>query len=152
MREVKKKIYFVIFAMCVCLIFSSCRYRLPDEKRIDVISGIAAIVNDNYSSDDVETPYHISMTEIDDLADKTGYLHKAFGKYHDVQQYQVYLVEDDMIIIVTDVIFQKVEGFVVSDEELEGTLTIPGLDYDNSLITITDRNGDSNIYTFSAGV
>ena len=147
-----KKVYIMIFALCVSILFSSCRYSVPDNKRAEVVSEIAAIVNDNYSSDDVETPYDISMTEIDELADKSSYLHKAIGKYHDVQYYHVYLVEDDMVLIVTDVIFQKVEGYVVSDKELEGVLTVPGLGYDNSMISIIDRVGDSNIYTFSAGL
>ena len=152
MREVKKKVYIMIFALCVSILFSSCRYSVPDNKRVEVISEIAAVVNDNYSSDDVETPYDISMTEIYELADKNSYLHKAIEKYDDVQHYHVYLVEDDMVLIVTDVIFQKVEGYVVSDKELEGVLTVPGLGYDNSMISIIDRVGDSNIYTFSAGL
>ena len=147
-----KKVYIMIFALIVSILFSSCRYSVPDNKRVEVISEIAAIVNDNYSSDDVETLYDISMTEIDELADKSSYLHKAIKKYDDVQHYHVYLVEDDMVLIVTDVIFQKVEGYVVSDKELEGTLTVPGLGYDNSMISIIDRVGDSNIYTFSAGL
>ena len=57
-----------------------------------------------------------------------------------------------MVLIVTDVIFQKVEGYVVSDKELEGTLTVPGLGYDNSQIGIIDRLGKSNVYSFSAGL
>ena len=152
MREVKKKVYIMIFAMIVSVLFSSCRYGVPDNKRVEVRSEIAAIVNDNYSSDDVETPYDISMTEIDELADKNSYLHKAIEKYYDVQHYHVYLVEDDMVLIVTDVIFQQVEGYVVSDEVLEGTLTIPGLGYDNSQISILDRIGNSNVYSFRAGM
>ena len=152
MREVKKKANIVILVLFTCILLSSCRYMVPADKRVDVISDIAVIVNENYSSDDVETPYDISMTEIDELADKSSYLHKAIKKYDDVQHYHVYLVEDDMVLIVTDVIFQKVEGYVVSDEELEGTLTVPGLGYDNSMISIIDRVGDSNIYTFSAGM
>ena len=147
-----KKVYIMIFALIVSILFSSCRYSVPDNKRVEVISEIAAVVNDNYSSDDVETPYDISLTEIDELADKNSYLHKAIGKYHAVQYYHVYLVEDDMVLVVTDVIFQKVEGYVVSDKELEGTLTVPGLGYDNSQITILDRIENSNVYSFSAGL
>ena len=152
MREVKKKVYIVIFVLSVCVWFSSCRYMMPIDKRDEVMSEIAAIVNDNYSSDDVEIPYDISITEIDELADKNSYLHKAIEKYDDVQHYHVYLVEDDMVIIVTDVVFQSVKGYVVSDEELEGTLTVPGLGYDNSQIGIIDRIGNSNVYSFSAGL
>ena len=152
MREVRKKVYIVIFALCVSVLFSSCRYMMPVNKRAEVISGIAEIVNDNYSSTDVETPYDISMTEIYELSDKDSYLHKAIEKYDDVQHYHVYLIEDDKVLIVVDVIFQAVKGYVVSDEKLEGTMVIPGLGYDNSMISITDRIGDSNIYTFSAGL
>lgn len=152
MREVKKKVYIMIFALCVSILFSSCRYSVPDNKRAEVVSEIAAIVNDNYSSDEVETPYDISMTEIDELADKSSYLHKAIKKYDDVQHYHVYLVEDDMVVIVVDVLFQSVKGYVVSDEELEGTIIVPGLGYDNSQIRIIDRLGKSNVYSFSAGL
>ena len=152
MREVKKKVYIMIFALIVSVLFSSCRYSVPDNKRAEVVSEIAAIVNDNYSSDDVETPYDISMTEIDELADKSSYLHKAIKKYDDVQHYHVYLVEDDMVLIVTDVIFQKVEGYVVSNEELNGTMKVPGMGFDNDLIGIINRIEDRNIYSFSAGL
>ena len=50
---------------------------------------------------------------------KTGYLHKAFEKYDDVKGYKVYLLEDNKVLVLTDVIFQKAEGYVVSDEVLE---------------------------------
>jgi hypothetical protein len=125
---------------------------MPVDKQETVMSEIAAIVNENYSSDDVETPYDISINEIYELSDKDSYLHKAIEKYDDVQHYHVYLVEDDMVIIVVDVIFQSVKGYVVSDEELEGTITVPGLGYDNSQIGIIDRLGNSNVYSFSAGM
>ena len=152
MRELKKKLIILIFALGVSVLFSSCKYMMPLDKREEVMTEIAAIVNENYSSDDVETPYDISMTEIYELSDKDSYLHKAIDKYDDVQHYHVYLVEDDMVIIVVDVIFQSVKGYVVSDEELEGTITVPGLGYDNSQIGIIDRLGKSNVYSFSAGL
>jgi len=152
MRKLKKKVVILIFALCVSLLLSSCNYMMPNNKREEVMTEIAAVVNENYSSDDVETPYDISMTEIDELADKSSYLHKAIKKYDDVQHYHVYLVEDDMVIIVVDVFFQSVKGYVVSDEELEGTRIVPGLGYDNSQIRIIDRLGKSNVYSFSAGL
>lgn len=152
MRKLKKKVVILIFALCVSLLLSSCNYMMPNNKREEVMTEIAAVVNENYSSDEVETPYDISMTEIYELADKSSYLYKAINKYNDVQHYHVYLVEDDMVLIVTDVIFQKVEGYVVSDEELEGTIIVPGLGYDNSQIRIIDRLGKSNVYSFSAGL
>lgn len=152
MRKLKKKVFILIFALCVSVLLSSCNYMMPNNKREEVMTEIAAVVNENYSSDEVETPYDISMTEIYELADKSSYLHKAIDKYNDVQHYHVYLVEDDMVVIVMDVLFQSVKGYVVSDEELEGTIIVPGLGYDNSQIRIIDRLGKSNIYSFSAGL
>ena len=152
MRKLKKKVFILIFALCVSVLLSSCNYMMPINKREEVMNEIAAVVNENYSSDEVETPYDISMTEIYELADKNSYLHKAIEKYDDVQHYHVYLVEDDMVIIVVDVFFQSVKGYVVSDEELEGTIIVPGLGYDNSQIGIIDRLGKSNVYSFSAGL
>ena len=152
MRKLKKKVFILIFALSVSVLLSSCNYMMPINKREEVMTEIAAIVNENYSSDEVETPYDISMTEIYELADKNSYLHKAIDKYNDVQHYHVYLVEDDMVIIVVDVFFQSVKGYVVSDEELEGTIIVPGLGYDNSQIRIIDRLGKSNVYSFSAGL
>lgn len=152
MRKLKKKVVILIFALCVSLLLSSCNYMMPINKREEVMTEIAAVVNENYSSDEVETPYDISMTEIYELSDKNSYLHKAIEKYDDVQHYHVYLVEDDMVIIVVDVFFQSVKGYVVSDEELEGTIIVPGLGYDNSQIGIIDRLGKSNVYSFSAGL
>lgn len=152
MRKLKKKVFILIFALSVSVLLSSCNYMMPNNKREEVMTEIAAVVNENYSSDEVETPYDISMTEIYELADKSSYLHKAIDKYNDVQHYHVYLVEDDMVVIVMDVLFQSVKGYVVSDEELEGTIIVPGLGYDNSQIRIIDRLGKSNIYSFSAGL
>jgi hypothetical protein len=152
MRKLKKKVFILIFALSVSVLLSSCNYMMPNNKREEVMTEIAAVVNENYSSDEVETPYDISMTEIYELADKSSYLHKAIDKYNDVQHYHVYLVEDDMVVIVVDVLFQSVKGYVVSDEELEGTIIVPGLGYDNSQIRIIDRLGKSNVYSFSAGL
>jgi hypothetical protein len=152
MRELKKKVFILIFALSVSVLLSSCNYMMPNNKREEVMTEIAAVVNENYSSDEVETPYDISMTEIYELADKSSYLHKVIDKYNDVQHYHVYLVEDDMVVIVVDVLFQSVKGYVVSDEELEGTIIVPGLGYDNSQIRIIDRLGKSNVYSFSAGL
>ena len=142
----------MVFAVVTCILFSSCRYSVPDEKRVDVISDIAVIVNDNYTNEDAETPLYISMSEIEGLADSNSDLHKAIEKYHDVQQYNVYLIDNDMVLVVTDVIFQKVEGYVVSDEELEGTVTVPGLGFDSDRIGILDKVEGRSIYRFSAGV
>jgi hypothetical protein len=152
MRELKKKVFILIFALSVSVLLSSCNYMMPNNKREEVMTEIAAVVNENYSSDEVETPYDISMTEIYELADKSSYLHKAIDKYNDVQHYHVYLVEDDMVVVVVDVFFQSVKGYVVSDEELEGTIIVPGLGYDNSQIRIIDRLEKSNVYSFSAGL
>ena len=152
MRKLKKKVFILIFALSVSVLLSSCNYMMPNNKREEVMTEIAAVVNENYSSDEVETPYDISMTEIYELDDKSSYLHKAIDKYNDVQHYHVYLVEDDMVVIVVDVLFQSVKGYVVSDEELEGTIIVPGLGYDNSQIRIIDRLEKSNVYSFSAGL
>ena len=151
-RIIRQKMHIVILVLFACMFLSSCRYSVPEEKRVDVISGIAVTVNDNYSSEYVETPYYISMDEIDELTDKDSYLHKAFEKYDDVKGYKVYLLDDNKVLVLTDVIFQKAEGYVVSDEVLEGTLMIPGLSFDADLVRITNRIGESNIYSFSAGL
>ena len=149
---IRQNVYILIFALLICLICSSCRYRVPDEKRADVISDIAEIVNDNYTSENNETPLYISITEIDELTGKNSDLHRAIERYHDVQQYHVYLLDNDIVLISTDVVFQQVEGYVISDEELEGTLTVPGLSFDGDRITIIDRIENSNIYSFRAGL
>lgn len=36
---------------------------------------------------------------------------------------------------------------MVSDEELDGTLTVPGLNFDTDRITIIDRIENSNLYS-----
>ena len=147
-----QKFSIVIFVLLTGVLLSSCKYAVPDEKRVDVISEIAVTVKDNYSSEDVETPYQISMDDVDELADKNSYLHKAVEKYDDVKGYRVYLLENNMVLVVTDVVFQKVEGYVVSDEELEGTLTVPGLGFDADMVSVFERIGDRNIYSVSAGL
>ena len=144
-----QKAYIVIVVLLTCILCSSCRYMIPGNKQ--VITDIAVIVTENYSSGDVETPYYISMNEIDELADNDSYLHKAIEKYHDVQHYHVYLIENNKVLIVTDSFFQAVKGYVVSDEELKGTIKFQGLGFDNSSITILEKVGDSNLYSFSAG-
>ena len=147
-----QKLNIVICVLLTGVLLSSCKYAVPEDKRVDVISEISVIVKDNYSSEDVETPYQISMNDIDELSDKTGYLHKAFEKYDDVQQYKVFLLDNNSVLVVTDVIFQKVEGYVVSDEELDRTIEVPNLGYDADRVGIIDRIEGTNIYTCSAGL
>ena len=151
MRKTRQVVHIVTVAIFLCVLFSSCRYRIDDEKRVDVISDIAEIVNDNYTSENIETPLYISITEIDELTGKNSDLHRAIERYYDVQHYHVYLLDNDTVLISTDVVFQQIEGYVISDEELEGTLTVPGLSFDSDRITITDRIENSNIYSFRAG-
>ena len=147
-----QKINILICVLLTGVLLSSCKYAVPENKRVDVISEIAVIVKDNYSCEDVETPYQISMSEIDELADESSYLHKAFEKYSDVQQYKVFLLDNNAVLVVTDVIFQKVEGYVVSDEEPERTIEVPNLGYDADRVGIIDRIEGTNIYTCSAGL
>ncbi len=151
MRIIRQNVFILIFALTVCLLCSSCRYKVPDEKRVDVISDIAEIVNDNYTSKDIKTPLYISITEIDEKAGKNSDLHGSIEKYRDIQQYHVYLLDNNVVLIITDALFQSVKGYVISDEELDGTLTVQGLNFDSDRITIIERIENSNIYSFSAG-
>ena len=151
-KIIMQRIIIMASVMFACMFLSSCKYSVPEGKQVDVISGIAVIVNENYSSDCVETPYYISMDEIDELADENSYLHKAIEKYDDVKGYNVYLLDDNTVLVVTDVIFQKVDGYVVSDEVLEGNMIVPGLNFDADIVSIMKRVGDSDIYSFSAGL
>ena len=58
----------------------------------------------------------------------------------------------DMVIITSDVIFQKVEGYVYSKEPLaSGSLKIPGSGYDCGIIRIS-RTETADIYRFTAGL
>ena len=153
MSKVKtlKLLHLVIICLCTSLLFTSCKYQASDEQRIEIVSSIAEIVNENYRNENAEKPLYISMNEIDNLADTESDLHKAFEKYEDVQGYDVYLVDDHMIVIFTNVLYQQRTGYVVSDEELQDVLTIPGIGCDGDRITITGRINNSNLYTFSAG-
>ncbi|MCR5226254.1 MAG: hypothetical protein K6E27_03465 [Eubacterium sp.] len=94
----------------------------------------------------------ISMTEIKDLADEDSDLKKAIDKYDDVQDYKVYLIGKNRVMVVTDVIFQGTKGYVYSDVKLEGGITVTGLGFDNDGIIIVNRVEDSNLYYFSAGM
>ena len=152
MKEMlKQNVLIVICALCTCVLLSSCRHAVPEEKRVDVISSIAVIVNDNYTSHDGENPLMISMTEIEELAVDNSDLKESIEKYDDVKQYKVYLLDDNMVLVVTDSLFQGIKGYVVSNEELEGTLKVSGLGFDADRVTILNRIEDSNIYSFSAG-
>lgn len=58
----------------------------------------------------------------------------------------------DMVIITSDVIFQKVEGFVYSEKPLaSGQLTIPGSGYDSGMIRVSPTE-TAGIYRFTAGL
>ena len=91
------------------------------------------------------------MTDIEELADDNSDLKASIEKYDDVKQYKVYLLDDNMVLVVTDSLFQGIKGYVVSNEELEGILKVSGLGFDADRVTILNRIEDSNIYSFSAG-
>ena len=58
----------------------------------------------------------------------------------------------DMVMVVSDVIFQKVEGFVYSEKPLaSGQLTIPGSGYDSGMIRVSPTE-TAGIYRFTAGL
>lgn len=124
---------------------------MPEEKRADIISSIAVIVNNNFSDHDKETPLQISITEIEELTDDDSDLKKSIEKYDDIKDDRVYLLDHGMILEVTENLGLEVRGYVVSNEELEGTITIPGLGSEADKIRITNRIENSNLYYFSAG-
>lgn len=151
-NRIKQKLLIVICALYICVFLPACQYEVPKEKLADVISGIAGIVNDNYTNQEGQAPLRISMTDIEDLADDNSELKKAIEKYDDIKHYDVYLLEKNMVMVITDVPWQGVEGYVVSNEELNGTMKVPGMGFDNDLIGIINRIEDRNIYSFSAGL
>lgn len=58
----------------------------------------------------------------------------------------------EMVIITSDVIFQKVEGYVYSEKHLSsGQLTIPGSGYDSGTIRVSPTE-TAGIYRFTAGL
>ena len=150
-KTIGQNVHILIFALIICIFCSSCRYQVSDEKRVDIISDIAEIVNDNYTIEDKETPLYISITEIDELAGESSDLHAMIEKYDDVKEYRVYLLDNNMVLVITDVLFQKIEGYLISEEEHEGVLIVSGMGFDSDMIRIKSRIGDSNTYTFSAG-
>ncbi|MBR4579649.1 MAG: hypothetical protein IKO32_00260 [Lachnospiraceae bacterium] len=148
---IKQKVLILICTLFSCILFSSCRYSVPEEKRVDIISGIAETVNDNFTSQDGETPLMISMTEIEKLTDADSDLKKYIEKYDDIKEYRVYLLDNNMVMVVTENLGQGVRGYVVSNEELKGTVMTPGLGFDADQIGIINRIEDSNVYYFRAG-
>ena len=149
-RKLNWKVCVLLCVLCVCFLLAACKYSVPEEKRADVISQIAETVHDNYNAEDVETPCYFSMMEIKSMTDSGSDLYKAIDKYADVQSYKVYLIDDDMVLITTDVLFQQLEGYVVSSRDLKGNLVIDGLGCDSDMVTILSKVKDG-IYTFRAG-
>ncbi len=121
--KIYKIIHILICAFCSCLLLTSCKSpeKPSEEERADIISNIAAIVNENYTNDS-ETPLKLRMTDIEELIDVDSDLYKAIDKYGEVKEYSLYLLDDNTILVVTDVIFQEVEGYVVSNEEIKKSL------------------------------
>ena len=148
---IKQKILIAICAIYISIVLSACSYAVPEEKRADIISSIAVIVNDNFTNQDKETPLQISITEIDELTDDDSDLKKSIEKYNTIKDYRVYLFDNGMILVVTENLGLGVRGYVVSDEELEGTITVHGVGFDADMISITNRIENSNLYCFSAG-
>jgi hypothetical protein len=93
----REKVHIVIFAIFFCSILSACRYGASEENYAEIVSDITAVVKDNYTSEDAETPLMISITEIEELTDNDSELYKAIEEYDDVKQYKVYLLDNDMV-------------------------------------------------------
>lgn len=146
-----KKVYIALSIAVACLLLTSCRYVLHEEKRIEIISSIAAIVMDNYKYEDMEKPLTVDIREIENLSDSNSEIIKAIEKYDEIGQYKIYYI-NDMVIVETAVIFQGVQGYVVSNEELGNVLHISGLGFDGNRLDIVRRIEGSNIYVFSAGL
>lgn len=125
-----KKLYVTIGVFITCFFLTSCRNTLSEDKRIEVILSIAETVNASYKSEDLETPLFISMIDVEKLLDGNSDLYKTIEKYDDIKQHKVYLIDNNVVIIVTDIVFQGAKGFIVSNEELNGVLEVPGLGFD----------------------
>ena len=149
---IKKKVVIAICALFTCVLLSSCKDAIPEDKRVDVVSDIAKIVSDNYTNQDEETPLMVNMSDIVELTDDNSDLGKSIEKYDDVKDYKIYLLDNNMVLIITDVIFQSVRGYVISDQEIEGTLSVPDMGFDDDRISIINRVDDSNVFVFRAGL
>ena len=62
------------------------------------------------------------------------------------------MIDNNVVIIVTDIVFQGAKGFIVSNEELNGVLEVPGLGFDADRLNIISKIEGNNIYSFSAGL
>ena len=148
---IKRKMLIAICVIYMGIVLPACSYAVPEENQADIISSIAVIVNDNFTNQDKETPLQISITEIEELTNDNSDLKKSIEKYNTIKEYRVYLFDNGMILVVTENLGLGVRGYVVSDEELEGTVTVHGVGFDDDKISITNRIENSNLYCFSAG-
>ena len=79
----------------------------------------------------------------------------AINKYEEVQDYFAIVLDDNTVMIGTDVLFQSVKGYVVTDQEFDQyqVLDVPSyLNYDGNTIRLQIIEDETGIYSYSAGL
>lgn len=149
-----------ILALLMCMMIMSVTgcfswSGVPQEIKINIVREMAAACLEKYDEGSLDIDSEVSVEQIAVWCEDDSEFRRAINKYEEVQDYFAIVLDDNTVMIQTDVLFQSVKGYVVTDQEFDQyqVLDVPSyLNYDGDTIRLQIIEDETGIYSYSAGL
>lgn len=153
----KKILISAVFTVFCLLSMTACTESLSYYEKLDTAIDLSDKIMELYSENAVSLGDSISSDNVADYCAEDEKMYSILNSDNESHDYKVYVIDDDKTLVATNVIFNAVEGYVVSfdDAKLPETIEVPeNMGYDKNEITIISvddvnvKNKYSNVYAF----
>ena len=151
----KKVLKAVVLVITCIFTLTACNSLVSYYDRIDTVIKMSEDMLELYSDNIVSVGESINCDNISDYCSEEDELYKLLNSDNEYGNYSVVMVDEDKVLVRTDVIFYSVEGFLVNlgTDEISDTYNVPErLNYDNDKIDLVKTDQYDNVYTFRAGL
>ena len=151
----KKVLKAAVLVITCIFTLTACNSLVSYYDRIDTVIKMSEDMLELYSDNIVSVGESINCDNISDYCSEEDELYKLLNSDNEYGNYSVVMVDEDKVLVRTDVIFHSVEGFLVNlgTDEIGDTYNVPErLNYDNDKIDLVKTDQYDNVYTFRAGL
>ncbi len=152
-----KKIFITaVFTVFCMLSMTACTESLSYYEKLDTAINLSDKIMELYSENAVSIGDSITTDNVSDYCTEEDEMYKTLNSDNESHYYKVCVIAEDKTLVVTNVIFHSVEGYVVNfgENKLPENIEVPEqLGFDGNSISLIDvEDKYSNIYTFRAGL
>lgn len=153
---IKKSHFILLFYFSICLVFlTGCGGYVPYYERIDTVVTISNHIAELYSEEKITIGEIINNDNVSEYCEKDSELYKILNTDNEYQDYYATMINDNIVLVKTNISFNTVEGFLVtlSSEKVKETYKVSKkLGYDGNKITNVEKvDKYTNVYTYRAG-